>query len=235
MKTITIVAVDDHPLIRKGIKSLVEEREYMELVAEGGVGDDVMPLVEQYQPNVLLLDLSMHQHQKEDDDGTRFQALPTISKLTKQHPQTDIIILTQHYVPVLIRGAINRGVKGYILKSDDLSLNLAGAIETVAIGSVYFSETISKQLFRNGEVGKAAKTNLTERQTQILNAIYNSPDVPYSILAKNLQITESTFKAHLTKAFKALGVTNVTAAMIRCMELEIIHTEIHVSDKEDST
>lgn len=222
MKTITIVAIDDHPLIRQAIRSLVEERADMSLVGEGSAGEDVLALAEEHKPDVLLLDLSMPQHAEQE--GQRFQALPTISKLVKRCPETAVIILTQQYVPVLIGGAISRGVKGYLLKSDDLSLNLPGAIETVSKGGVYFSETISQKLFGNGN-GKRKIVNLTERQIEALNAVYARPDAAYIEHAGNLNITESGFKSHLGKAFKALGVTNVTAAMIRCMELGILNTE----------
>ena len=223
MKMIKIVTVDDHPLIRQAVRSLVDEREDMNLVGEGSSGKEVTPLVEQHKPDVLLLDLSMPQ--SVGQERQRFQALPTISRLVERCPETAIVILTQHYVPVLIKGAIKRGVKGYLLKSDDLSLNLPSAIETVSKGGVFFSETISRNLF-GGPKGKSETVNLTERQIEMLNAIYSSPDAPYSEHARNLNITESTFKSHLTKAFKALGVTNVTAAMIRCMELGIVSTEI---------
>ena len=218
----TIVAVDDHPLIRQAVRSLVDEREDMKLVGEGSTGEDAVALVEQHEPNVLLLDLSMPQSAAQE--GQRFQALPTISRLAKRYPEIAIIILTQHYIPVLIKGALSRGVKGYLLKSDDLSLNLPSAIETVSKGGVYFSETISQKLFGSGN-DRSEMVNLTERQIEMLNAIYSSPDAAYAEHARNLNITESTFKSHLTKAFKALGVTNVTAAMIRCMELGIVSTE----------
>lgn len=222
MKTITIVAVDDYPLIRQAVRSLVHEREDMKLVGEGSTGVDVLALVEQHKPDVLLLDLSMPQGSEQE--GQRFQALPTISRLVKRCPETSIIILTGYYVPALIKGAISRGVKGYLLKSDDLSLNLPSAIETVSKGGVYFSETVSQNLFGSGK-DKREMVSLTERQIEVLNAIYSAPDALYVEHARNLNITESAFKSHLTKAFKALGVTNVTAAMIRCMELGIFNTE----------
>ncbi len=224
MKTISIIAIDDHPLIRQAIKSLVSAKENMSLVAEGAVGSDALKLIEQHRPDVLLLDLSMPQN--EDDTEERFQALPAISSLMAKYPDISIIILTQHYVPVIIRGAIDRGVSGYLLKSDDLSLNLPGAIETVAKGGVYFSETISQHLFQKEARDGKETVNLTERQIDILTAIYNSPDAPYSEHAKNLGIKVTTFKAHLTKVYKALGVTNATSAIIRCMELGIINIEV---------
>ena len=224
METITIVAIDDHPLIRQAIKSIVGTKENMELVAEGAVASDALKLTEQYQPDVLLLDLNMPRD--EHDNAGHFQALPTIARLRDQHPHTSIIILTQHYIPVIIRGAIQSGVSGYLLKSDDLSLNLSGAIETVAQGGAYFSETVSQKLFKNEIYGRWEEVNLTKRQIDMLIAIYNSPDASYAEHAKNLEIKVPTFKAHLSKAFKALGVANATSAIIRCIELGIINTEV---------
>jgi len=219
-KPITVVAVDDHHLIRQGVRSLLEPREDMELVGEGSTGDDVLSLVEEFKPDILLLDLSMPQSGTDGASGEQFKALPTIARLTKTHPDTDIIVLTQYFVPVIIQGAIDLGVKGYLLKTDDLSLNLPSAVDTVSRGGVYFSETIGQELF--GKSRTEREVNLTARQIQILSTIAQNPDDSYVSHAMNLGITESTLKNHLTKAFRALGVTNNTAAIIRCIQLGII-------------
>jgi DNA-binding NarL/FixJ family response regulator len=192
----------------------------MELVGEGSTGDDVLALVKELAPDVLLLDLSMPQSSADKSSGEQFKALPTIAGLSKKHPDTAIIVLTQHFVPVIIQGAVDLGVKGYLLKSDDLSLNLPSAVATVSKGGVYFSETIGEELFGKAKADRVV--NLTARQIEILTNIAGSPDDSYATQAVNLGITESTLKNHLTRAFKALGVTNITAAIIRCMQLGII-------------
>jgi DNA-binding NarL/FixJ family response regulator len=115
-------------------------------------------------------------------------------------------------------------VNGYLLKGDDLSMSLPGAIETVSRGSIYFSETISQRLFYD-DAKRHENVSLTDRQIEVLNAIYSSPDALYSRLAADLGITQPTFKRHLTKSFIALGVTNKTSAMIRCRELGLIRSD----------
>lgn len=217
---ITVVVVDDHHLIRQGVRNLLGPRDDIVIVGEGATGDDVFNLVEAHDPTVLLLDLSMPQSAGNGSAGEQFKALPTIAKLTKTHPDIAIIVLTQHFVPVIIRGAIDLGVKGYLLKSDDLSLNLPSAVDTVSRGGVYFSETIGEELF--GKAKSDRVVDLTARQIEILTTIARAPDDLYASHADSLGITESTLKNHLTRAFKALGVKNLTAAIIRCMQLGII-------------
>lgn len=219
LEPVSVVAVDDHHLIREGIRNNISSQKNIELVGEGRSGDDVFTLVEKHKPDILILDLSMPQ--RNNGEIGQFQALPAISKLSETHPETRIIILSQQYLPVIIEGAIERGVMGYILKSDDLSLNLPSAIQTVAKGSVYFSETISKELFVRHHPPKP-ELSLTERQIEILAQIAMNPDLSYTEQAAYFGISESTLKGHLTKSFKALGVKNVTAAIIKCMQIGII-------------
>jgi len=123
---ISVIAVDDHPLIRQAVRSLLTDRPDMVLTAEGSVGADVFTLTQKHKPDVLLLDLNMPQ--TESDSGERFKALPTIAKLIKTYPELSIIILTQYDVPAIIQGAIHLGVQGYMSKSDNLSLDLPEAI-----------------------------------------------------------------------------------------------------------
>lgn len=220
LNIIRVVAVDDTPLIRHAIHSLIAEQPAIDLVAEGSTGDDVLRLVEKHVPDVLLLDLSMPQNAEEPAEG-RFRALPTIDRLNELYPHIKIIVLTSHYLSTLVRKAREKGISGYLLKDDDLSLHLPAAIQAVHKGSVYFSETITDRMF-NGE-NRAAGADLTRRQIAVINAIYRSPDASYASLATELEIKEPTFKSHLAKAFAALGVTNKTAAVLKCLELGLIH------------
>jgi signal transduction histidine kinase len=136
MEKIRVVAVDDHPLIRHALAKQLEEQEDMTLLAEGCSGDDVLTLVEQYRPDVLLLDLDMPKSKK-GEKKQRFQAFPVIGKIRDQYPATAIILLTQHLNPILVQGAIERGVSGYLLKDDDLSLNVPEAIRAIHKGGLH--------------------------------------------------------------------------------------------------
>lgn len=213
---ITVVSIDDHPLIRTAIRSLLDSQEDIQLVAEGAAGEHVLTLIEKHQPNVLILDLAMPQLEH-DSSGDRFPVLQTVAQLNRDFPETAVIFLTQYASQSMSQQAISLGVRGYLLKSDDLSMNLPGAIEAVYRGGVYFSKEISQLLFQPVHQADASSI-LSERQKEIILAIAQTPDVTYQQIAYTLSITESTLKGHLNKAFKALDVTNITACIITCMQ-----------------
>lgn len=218
MKKVTVVCVDDHPLIRLAVRSLLDEKEDVELVAEGGTGDAVLNLVEEFSPDILLLDLSMPQNDHPADTAG-FRAIPTIEAVRQRWPNTGIIVLTQSKVPAFFYTFVELGVAGYVLKSDDLSLGLVNAIENVSKGGIYLSESMSR-LFCSGRNG--GKVALTMRQIEILTYIFRYPDSSRETRAKAFGISPGTFRTHQTQAYKALGTTNITSAIIRCLELGII-------------
>lgn len=217
---ITVVSIDDHPLIRTAIRSLLDSQEEIQLVAEGSAGEHVLPLIEKHQPNVLILDLAMPQTEN-NSSGERFPVLQTVAQLNREFPETAVIFLTQYASQSMSQQAISLGVRGYLLKSDDLSMNLPGAIEAVYRGGVYFSKEISQLLFQPVPQPDASSI-LSERQKEIILTIAQTPDVTYQQIAHTLSITESTLKGHLNRVFKALNVTNITACIITCMQRGLI-------------
>ncbi|MCA9918704.1 MAG: response regulator transcription factor [Anaerolineales bacterium] len=217
---ITVVTIDDHPLIRTAILSLLESQEEIHLVAEGSAGEHVLPLTEKHKPNVLILDLAMPQTENQPS-GERFPVLQTVAKLGQDFPETAVIFLTQYASQSMSQQAIRLGVRGYLLKSDDLSMNLPDAIKAVHRGGVYFSKEISQMLFQPTQPSMTESV-LTKRQKEIILAIAQSPDATYRQLAAELSISESTFKGHLNLAFKALDVANITACIITCMQNGLI-------------
>ena len=210
-------------LIRHAIRSLLDRHPHIELVAEGTAGIDVTNLVEQYKPDILLLDLSMPQSHQPEESHIKFRAMPTIERLAKSYPQTQIILLTSHHIPALVSKARHTGIPGYLLKSDDLSMHLHSAIESVAKGGIYYSETISKHIL-SARSDDLVRGDLSDRQLEMILAIYRHPDASSVELAKQLGIKESTFKTHLQRAYKVLGVTNKTAAVVKCIQLGRIDT-----------
>jgi DNA-binding NarL/FixJ family response regulator len=190
------------------------------------MGDDVLPLMARYGPDILLLDLSMPQS-KNAQNGTNFYASPVIKEIRQRWPETGIIILTQQNVPALIHQSVKWGVAGYILKGDDLSLQLPTAIDMVRKGAVYFSESVSQLLYRGND--EEHDTHLTPRQMEILTMVYRYPDDSSQQHARTLGIKDGTYRSHLSSAYKALGVTNDTAAIIRCLELGFFANRSHIA------
>lgn len=220
MNTISVVSVDDHHLIHEAIRSLLADEECIDLVAEGYAGDDVLTLVGQHRPDVLLLDLVMPKRRGWDPNRGIFLPIPTFAKLRQKFPDTGVIILSQYLDYDIAQAATQNGVRGYLLKSDDLTLHLPEAIKQVHQGRVFFSSEVSSELFRRLDHG--ADEAITWRQRQIILAVAKSPDTPYVELAERLGISYRTFKGHLDSAYKVLAVSNVTACIIRSMQLGLI-------------
>lgn len=219
MNKIRVISVDDHPLIHEAIRSLLASRDDMELVAEGYVGDHLFPLLEEQQPDVLILDLMMPQHEADHPVPKSFSSLQALAEVRERFPDTAVIILSQFLHKGIAQGAVEHGVKGYLLKSDNLSLNLPTAIDQVNKGGVYFSMAFSKEMF-NGAPSQA--NLLTEKQREVILAIAKNPNATYADIADELCITTRTMKGHLANIYQALNVNNVTACIIRCMQYGII-------------
>ena len=146
-KQITVVAVDDHPLIREAIRIRLERDSEITLVGEGTRGEQVLPLVEAHRPDVLLLDLLMPQYA--DEGKGDFPYLETITALVRLYPRTKIIILSQEDRPEVVAEMIRIGIQGYLMKGDASSLQLAEAVKKVNAGESVFSSAIVKM--RSGQ------------------------------------------------------------------------------------
>lgn len=226
-ESITIVAVDDHGLIREAIKGMIATRDDMVLVGEGGAGEHVFSLVEEHQPDVLILDLRMPQSAS-NGNTRRFAVIDTLAWLHEQFDQTAVIILSQYATLSFVHAAIENDVRSYLLKNDDLSLNLLNAIDAVHKGGTLFSREINNMLFGQTQANGRA-VNLTERQIDVIQSLAKWPEKSYTQLAAELHISASTFKGHLSKAFKELDVPTATACVIKAMQLGII--PFHLDDR----
>lgn len=227
MPSITIVAVDDHFLIREGIKSLINNEIGMELVGEGSCGSDVLPLIIEHHPNILILDINMpHTNNPLVED--KFNFIPTLQAIQQRFPQMGVIILSQIISHVLIEGMISLGVKAYLLKQDELAKNLMQAVRAVNQGGLFFSDTIAKKMLDSTRTN-SHKGILTRRQKEFIVAISQDPDSSYGQHAKNFNITEQSLKNQLHMAFRKLEVKNVTSAIIKSIKLGIIEIDSEVS------
>ena len=219
---IRVMIADDHHLVRQSIRLQIDTQEDMRVIAEAEDGESLFAGVKAEQPDVLLLDINMPAER-----GRRFppfRLFPGIARVQRLSPRTHIIILTQSDDYAILEGAIQHGVRGYVLKSDDLSLHLPVAVRSVQRAGVYFSESIGPQILSRRS--QMATLTLTQRQEEVLRAIARYPNRTYAELAAFLNISESTFKTHLSRLFKQLEVGNATAAIIRAIQVGLLPLEI---------
>lgn len=219
---ISVVSVDDHGLIRQAIATQLVESPAIDLVAQGSLGCEVIPLVEKHHPKVLLLDIGMPQN---ENGSTRFRALPAIAQLRQTYPEMAIVILTQHISYQIIWGAANLGVQGYIDKADGITDELADTIMTVHRGGIVFSSTAQRLLVQANANAHIDVPTLTDRQLDVLKAVFTTPDHSNMQNAKALGMSEATFKTHLRNIFKAFDVSSKTAAIVSGIQFGILQTE----------
>ncbi|CAM3755271.1 response regulator transcription factor [Cohnella lubricantis] len=198
---IRIMLVDDHVVVRTGLRLLLEGQANLEVVGDAADGDEAIRLAQQLKPDVVLMDLSMP-HGK---DG-----LTATAELKKLLPDTCVLILTMHDDDEYLFRSIHAGASGYVLKSAPHE-ELLTAIESVAQGNAYLYPTATKRLMneymerlKNGGDGSDSYETLSEREREILSWIakgYSNKDI-----AENLIISVKTVETHKAHLMEKLGL-----------------------------
>lgn len=155
---IQVVLADDHHLVRSGIRSLLHRLQDVRVVAEAATGEELLGILHQVQPDVVITDIAMP-----GMDG--ITAITTIKAL---YPQLRVIVLSMHQGADVIKRAVAAGANAY-LRKDASDAELAAALRSVAAAGSYFSPPIMKALMEDPQ--PAAEDELTERQIQILKLI----------------------------------------------------------------
>lgn len=196
--TTSILLVDDHAVVRTGLKMLLNEIDNMEVVGEASEGDEAIKKVEELQPNVVLMDLSMPHGR----DG-----LSATVEIKKRWPNVQILILTMHDDEEYLFRVIQAGASGCILKSA-LHNELVQAISIVAEGSAYLYPTATKKLMedyldrlRNGGDGDTYSL-LSAREKEVLTLI--AKGFSNKEIAEKLVISVKTVENHKSNIMEKL-------------------------------
>lgn len=213
MKKIKVVIVDDHALIREGIKKLLELEESFDIVALAGDGVEALEVIEKVRPDVVLLDINM----------PNMNGIDCLKQIKAQYPDTKVVMLTIHEDAEYLIETINIGAEGYVLKDADVS-SLVKAIQKVVQGEVYIHPTLSGILVR--EYKRKDKNNeelngtaLTKREYEVIRLIskgHNNKEI-----AVELFISEKTVKNHVSNIFKKIKVTDRTQAALYAIKNNI--------------
>jgi DNA-binding NarL/FixJ family response regulator len=197
---ITVLLVDDHALVRRGFRRLLEDEDCITVVGEADDGIQAVRMVRELHPQIVLMDCSM-------PGGDGVQATREIAK---SHPETSVLMLSMHSEETLVRRAIEAGARGYILKKA-FDLDLVSAIKRVLAGELVFDRHLSSVPQIEAEQKDAS--GLTARELQVLRLIVqgkSSKDIAFL-----LGISLNTVSAHRTRIGKALGCHN-SAELVAC-------------------
>ena len=192
--TIRVLIADDHRLTLDGVVRAIEPAEDITVVGQAFSGAEVMPLVRETEPDVVLTDLRM----------PKVDGLTCLDLILKRRPDTKVIIFSASSEPEQIQRALGRGAAGYILKSVN-PLDLPAAIRQVADQTVYYAPPRS-----NATAASTEDPGLTDKERAVLAALTRG--LSNKAIARELWVTEQTVKFHLSNVYRKLGVSSRTAA-----------------------
>lgn len=205
-----IVLADDHAILRSGLKLLLTRQEGWKVVGEANNGTQTLSLVQQVQPDVLLLDLNMP-----EGDG-----LSILSDIRTSAPQTKILVLTMHEDGGYLQQAIQSGAAGYVLKKA-VDTELIMAIQAVLRGDIYVHPAMTHYLLRStNEVPEAAQTDpwkeLSEREFDVLKRValgYTNTEI-----GEELFLSTKTVETYRARGMEKLGLQTRAQLVKSAME-----------------
>jgi DNA-binding NarL/FixJ family response regulator len=212
MKVIQVVLADDHALVRAGIRMLLQNIEGIEVIAEADDGHEALRLVEQRQPNVVILDIAM----------PGLNGLEVAARITKSFPQVRVIMLSMHGNEEYVLQALRAGATGYLLKGARTA-ELELAVRAVADGETYLSPAASKHVVgdyvqRSLNAPAPAQSEprpaerLTPRQREILQLIAEGQTTKE--IARTLTLSVKTVEMHRAQLMERLDIHDV-AGLVR--------------------
>lgn len=195
MKKLRVLIADDHRLMLEAIQAALADAADIEIVGEARTGAQVLPLVGQTDPDVLLLDIRMPQM-----DG-----LQVLERMRQRYPDVKIVVLSGADEPEIVQRALNGGASAYVLKHVD-PRDLPSALRQAAEGTVFQAPT-GVEMAENSAVKEAG---LSDRELEVLRALARG--LSNKQIAKEGWVTEQTVKFHLSNIYRKLGVSNRTEA-----------------------
>jgi DNA-binding NarL/FixJ family response regulator len=209
---INVMLVDDQNLVRKGVRSLLELADEIEVIAEASDGEEAIRMIPEVGPDVVLLDMRM----------PGLSGLDVLRELSESDTLPPTIILTTFDDDELVLAGIKYGAKGYLLKDIALA-DLVNAIKTVADGGSIVKPAVTQRLLKglenlqNDFSSLDQPDPLTDRETEILRLMaggYSNKEI-----ANSLGVAEGTVKNHVSNILSKMGVRDRTRAVLKAFEM----------------
>ena len=215
MNPTRVLLVDDHALVRAGIRALIEGNDGIEVVAETGDGREALRLIEELRPDLVLLDITL----------PVINGFDVLEEISKRQLETRVIFLTVHEATEYAMRALRAGAAGYLPKSA-ASDELEEAIKTVAQGGTYVSHEISKKGlldFAKAHTQQDLLASLTPRQSEVLKLIAEGHST--KTIARKLNISVKTVESHRAKLTERLGIRDVAGLVRFAIKMGLIEVE----------
>ena len=218
MKPTKIIIIDDHELFREGVKRILDYEKCFEVIAEGSDGQEALSLVEEYKPDVVLMDINM----------PNVNGIDATKQLIEANPDTKVIILSIHDDESYVSHSLKTGASGYLLKEMDAN-SLVEAVKIVADGGAYLHPKVTHNLvkeYRRLAISGQGRSTfdpqdieirrplhlLTRRECEVLQLLADGKS--NRGIGDTLFISEKTVKNHVSNILQKMGVNDRTQAVV---------------------
>lgn len=206
---IKVLVVDDHPVVRDGLRLFLTVTPGMICVGEAGNGDEAIQLCANWKPDVVLMDLRM----------PGMDGVSATRVIRQRFPQTQVVALTSFDDQHLIQQAIQAGALGYLLKNSSMQ-TLAEAVRAAYAGKSTITPELMRSLASITPPEQTIGNDLTEREREVLT--WMAEGLTNSAIAKKLFISDATARFHVSNILTKLGVTNRTEAVRLAIKYRLI-------------
>jgi DNA-binding NarL/FixJ family response regulator len=203
---ITVLLVDDHSLVRRGFRRMLEDEADMEVVGEAGDGEQSIKLAKKLHPQVVVMDCAL----------PGMNGLDATRQIIEDSPQTAVLMLSMHAENTWVRQAIEAGAKGYVLKNA-MDLELSSAIRKVAAGETVFDPQIEQRSALKGERSAA----LTQRELEVLQMIVDGKS--NKEIATALDLSANTIAVHRANIMNSLGIHKTAELVVYAIRAGLVN------------
>lgn len=197
---IRIAIVDDHRLVREGVRALLETSDRVEVVGEGADGREAIELIERHRPDILMMDVSM----------PRMSGLDAMQEIGRRGLNCRVLMLSIYDNPEYVVDVMRAGASGYILK-DISAVEMLNAVESIANGGIYLSNAVANTFIHADRQKNAAEDGLTERETDVLKLIARGKSAKEIAGTLGVSVrTAETHRQNLRRKLKARNVVELT-------------------------
>ena len=205
-KKITVLLVDDHSLVRRGFRRMLEDESDMEVVGEAGDGEESIKLAKKLHPKVVVMDCAL----------PGMNGLQATRQIIEDSPDTAVLMLSIHSESTWVRQAIEAGAKGYVLKNA-LDLELGEAIRKVAAGETVFDPQVEQRSALKGERSAA----LTQRELEVLQMIVDGKS--NKEIATELDLSANTVAVHRANIMSSLGIHKTAELVVYAIRAGLVN------------
>src|SRR5579872_2193966 len=205
-KKTTVLLVDDHSLVRRGFRRMLEDEPDMEVVGEAGDGEEAIHLARLLKPDVVVMDCAL----------PKVNGLEATRQILEDRPGTAVLMLSMHSENTWVRQATDAGAKGYVLKNA-MNLELGPAVRRVAAGETVFDPQVEQPSALKGE----RSSGLTPRELEVLQMIVDGKS--NKEIAASLDLSANTIAVHRANIMNALGIHKTAELVVYAIRSGLVN------------